>query len=306
MMFMAKKIVSQLLNPVSLGLESLILGLFCLWATQKQRLGKILVTLGTIFLFLFGSSLVSEKILTPLEGRYPALLHPETLVWQGEANATSPKWIVVLGGGHVSDPRLPVVSQISQPALGRVVEGVRLYKAMPGSKLLLSGGGVYDPVPEADVMARIAVILGVSPQDISLERNSRDTEAEAVIIAKMVGGKKFILVTSAAHMPRSVALFKKHGLKPIPAPADYRVKEAQGADPTRFFPEVGALRQVETAWHEYLGWPGPGCAIRFNGPVRICNLSQGQKVYPSGLSCSGLNIFLSLPVALQTLGKILY
>lgn len=253
MIFMVKKIVSQFLNPVSIGLEILVLGLFCLWATKRQRLGKIVVTLGTMFLLLLSLSFIPAKLLTPLEGRYPALLHPEALSWQGSANAASPKWVVVLGGGHVSDPRLPVNSQISQAALGRVVEGVRLYKAIPGSKLLLSGGGTHDPVPEADVMARIAVFLGVKPQDITLERDSRDTEDEAVMIAKMVGAQKIILVTSAAHMPRSVALFKKHGLQPIPAPADYLVKQARGFDLDRFFPNAGPLRQVESAWHEYLG-----------------------------------------------------
>ncbi len=253
MIFMVKKIVSQFLNPVAIGLEILVLGLFCLWATKMQRLGKIVVTLGTMFLLLLSLSFMSARLLTPLEGRYPALLYPETMVWQGSADAASLKWIVVLGGGHVSDPRLPVNSQISQAALGRVVEGVRLYKAIPGSKLLLSGGGVYDSVPEADVMGRIAVLLGVKPQDITLERDSRDTEEEAVLIAKMVGAQKIILVTSAAHMPRSVALFRKNGLQPIPAPADYLVKEAQGPDLGRFFPNAGPLRQVESAWHEYLG-----------------------------------------------------
>jgi uncharacterized SAM-binding protein YcdF (DUF218 family) len=253
MMFMVKKIVSQFLNPVSLGLDILILGLLCLWATKKQRLGKIMVTSGTLFLLLLSLSFIPAKLLTPLEGRFPALLHPETMAWQGGDGAAAPKWIVVLGGGHVSDSRLPATSQVSQAALGRVVEGVRLYKAIPGSKLLLSGGGGYDPVPEADVMARIAVLLGVKPQDIALERDSRDTEDEAALIAKMVGAEKLILVTSAAHMPRSVALFKKHGLQPIPAPADYLAKEAQGLNLGRFFPSAGPLGQVESAWHEYLG-----------------------------------------------------
>lgn len=253
MVFMLKKIVSHFLNPMFLGLAILMVGLFCLWATRKQRLGKVMVTLGTIFLLLLSLSYIPAKLLIPLEGRYPALLHPETMAWQGDAGAVSPKWIVVLGGGHVSDLRLPVTSQISQPALGRLVEGVRLYQAIPGSKLLLSGGGGYDPVPEADVLARIAVLLGVKPEDIKLERDSRDTEEEAVIIAKMVGAQKIILVTSAAHMPRSVALFKKHGLQPIPAPADYLVKEAQGPNLGRFFPSAGPLVQVESAWHEYLG-----------------------------------------------------
>jgi uncharacterized SAM-binding protein YcdF (DUF218 family) len=253
MMFMVKKILSQFLNPVFLGLTVLILGLFFLWATRKQRLGKVVVTLGTLFLLLLSLSFFSSQLLTPLEGRYPALLNPEIIAWQGGVDAATPKWIVVLGGGHMSDPRLPVTSQISRPALERLVEGVRLYKAIPGSRLLLSGGGAYDPVPEADVMARIAVLLGAKAQDITQERDSRDTADEAAIVAKMVGAQQIILVTSAAHMPRSVALFKKHGLQPIPAPADYRVKEAQGPNPGRFFPQAGPMEQAESAWHEYLG-----------------------------------------------------
>ena len=157
------------------------------------------------------------------------------------------------GGRSRSDPSLPPNSQISAAALGRVVEGVRLYKAIPGSKLLLSGGRVFDPVPEAEVMAQIAGLLGVKPQDISLESDSRDTADQAEIIAKMIGRERFILVTSAFHMPRSMALFRKRGLQPIPAPTDFPVREPQGFDPDRFFPRASSLGQVETALHEYLG-----------------------------------------------------
>jgi uncharacterized SAM-binding protein YcdF (DUF218 family) len=249
-MFLLKKIVAEFLNPVTLCLEILILGLFCLWITQKQRLGKLAVTVGTVLLCLFSLSAISGLILSPLEGRYPALFDPETRAWHNDGG---PTWIVVLGGGIVSDPRLPVTSQASDATLNRVVEGVRLYKDLPRSKLLLSGGRVFDQVPEADVMARIAIILGVSPRDITLERDSRDTEQQAVRIGKLLGGEKFILVTSAAHLPRSVALFKKQGLKPIPAPADYQVKAAQGPDPIRWFPAPAPLRQTATAGHEYLG-----------------------------------------------------
>jgi uncharacterized SAM-binding protein YcdF (DUF218 family) len=159
----------------------------------------------------------------------------------------------VLGGGHVSDPRLPPNSQISGGALGRLVEGVRLYKAIPGSKLLLSGGRVFDSVPEAEVLARIALLLGAKPQDILLEPDSRDTADEAEIIAKMIGREQFILVTSAAHMPRAMALFKKYGMRPLPAPTDYLDRQAQAFSPGSFFPRAASLGQVETAVHEYLG-----------------------------------------------------
>ena len=166
-MFVMKKIVALFFYPVALCLGILILGLFCLWATRRQRLGKVLVTLGTVLLLLLSFLSYPRGCWFPWNRRYPALLHPETVSW-GTKSSTSPKWIVVLGGGHVSDPRLPANSQISAAALGRVVEGVRLYKAIPGSKLLLSGGAVFDPVPEAEVMAQIAGLLGVKPQDISV------------------------------------------------------------------------------------------------------------------------------------------
>jgi uncharacterized SAM-binding protein YcdF (DUF218 family) len=252
-MFMLKKIVAPFFYPVSLCLEILILGLVFLWGSRRPRLGKVLVTLGTVLLLLLSLPCISRQFLTPLESRYPALLHPEKISWEGKNNGTSPKWIVVLGGGHVSDPRLPANSQISAAALGRVVEGVRLYKTIPGSKLLLSGGAVFDPVPEAEVMARIAVLLGVKPQDVRLETDSRDTADEAEIIAKMIGREKFILVTAAAHMPRSMALFKKRGMQPIPAPTEFLVRESPRPDPGGFFPYASSLSGVETALHEYLG-----------------------------------------------------
>ena len=251
-MFMLKKIVAPCLYPFSLCLVILILGLWFLWTNRRPRLGKWLVTSGTVLLLLLSVPGISRQVLLPLESRYPALLHPETVPW-GEISSTSPKWIVVLGGGHVSDPRLPANSQISATALGRVVEGVRLHKAIPGSRLLLSGGGVFDPVPEAEVMARIALLLGVKPQDISLEPDSRDTAEEAGIIAEMIGPEKIILVTSAAHMPRAMALFSKRGLQPIPAPADFKVRESQGIEPSGFFPKATSLGQLEIAVHEYLG-----------------------------------------------------
>jgi uncharacterized SAM-binding protein YcdF (DUF218 family) len=252
-MFVLKKIVALFFYPLSLGLEILILGLFCLWATRRQRLGKALVTLGTVLLLLCSLPFLSSRVLIPLERRYPALLHPERVFGENQNSETSPRWIVVLGGGHVSDPSLPPNSQISEATLSRVVEGVRLHKAIPGSKLLLSGGRVFDPVPEAEMMAQTAVLLGVKPQDIILEADSRDTGEEAKIIAKMLGRQKFILVTSAAHMPRSMALFNQRGLNPIPAPTDYLAGAAQTPAPGSYFPGIGSLGRTQTAVHEYLG-----------------------------------------------------
>jgi uncharacterized SAM-binding protein YcdF (DUF218 family) len=88
---------------------------------------------------------------------------------------------------------------------------------------------------------------------VILESLSKDTKDEARLIKNIVGNDRFVLVTSASHMPRSMALFKKLGMQPIPAPTDYWVKERQGISPAMFFPSSNGLRKAERAFYEYLG-----------------------------------------------------
>ena len=252
-MFILKKIVSSLFLPVPVCLALLIAGLIMLWFTRRQKGGKIVTSLGVALLFLFSFGPVGDLFLAPLEGQYqPLFLTPATEA--AVRDATPPvKWIVVLGGGHTSDPQIPVTSQIEHVALARLVEAIRLHRALPESKLILSGGIGFDPVTQAEVLSKVAQALGVSEASIVLENVAKDTEEEARIIRSMVGGDKFILVTSAAHMPRSMALFVKQGMNPIPAPADYWIKQSQATSPTDLFPGSGALRKIENAAHEYIG-----------------------------------------------------
>lgn len=104
-------------------------------------------------------------------------------------------------------------------------------------------------------MANIAQDLGVRRENMILESVSRDTEGQAGLIQKIVRNDPFVLVTSAGHMPRSMALFRKLGMQPIPAPTDYRVRERQGEkiNPVMFFPQVDGLGKSTIAIYEYLG-----------------------------------------------------
>ncbi len=75
-----------------------------------------------------------------------------------------------------------------------------------------------------------------------------------MVVKEIVGKDKFILVTSASHMPRAIGLFRKYGMDPIPAPTDYMVKEREGGlTPRVFFPSAGSLEKAGRAIHEYLG-----------------------------------------------------
>ena len=245
-MFLLKKIIGLLCNPLSLGLMILILGLLLLWFTRRRKTGRAVVSVGTILLIAMSYGWFPALLARPLESRYPPLMQVEAL--------PKVEWIVVLGGGHVSDPSRPAASQLAGASRSRVMEGVRLHRALPGTKLVLSGGAICDPVPEARTMADAAAALGVNRGDMILESISRDTEEQALRIRQIVGDGPFILVTSAIHMPRSVALFRKLGLRLIPAPTDFRIhREQSGLNPALFFPGTGHLSTAEDAIHEYLG-----------------------------------------------------
>jgi uncharacterized SAM-binding protein YcdF (DUF218 family) len=112
---------------------------------------------------------------------------------------------------------------------------------------------MFDPEPESKSMADLAIGLGINYNNIIEESAGLDTEEQAVLIKKIVGKDKFILVTSAFHMPRSMALFQKQGMHPIPAPSGHRVKNRNEVDPFMFFPDSGGIEKMEFAVHEYLG-----------------------------------------------------
>ena len=248
-LFLFKKIASQFLLPLPLSVLLLMLGLIFLWFSQRQNLGKLLVTLGTIALTLCSYGIVANTMLTPLEARFPIYEGPS-----GSEDLVNPiRYVVVLGGGHISDPRLPLTSQASNDTLKRLIDGIQIQRTIPNSRLVLSGGGWTQPSPNARVMTGIAESLGVRKEDIVLEDESRDTRDEALLIKPLVGTNRFILVTSASHMPRSMALFRHEGMDPIAAPVDHLVKRG-GVHPADFFPQPEHLYKAHRTVYEWMGW----------------------------------------------------
>lgn len=245
-MFLFKKLLAPFLMPVPVCLALLVAGLLLLWLTRRQRAGKYLVTAGTLLLVLLGYGLVSNRLLTPLERQYPP-------VADARAAAGRVRWVVVLGGGSHSDRGLPEGARLTEASLARLVEGVRLQRQLPESRLLLSGGSVFGSQPDADTMRALALDLGVEPSTLVLDAASPDTETQAEVVRAQVGTEEFFLVTSASHMRRSVALFRKAGTNPIPAPTHFLTQESRGLSPGDFFPGSGGLRRAETVAYEYLG-----------------------------------------------------
>ncbi len=244
-MFILKKIVTLLLMPMSLCLGVLGIGILLLWVRRRIGAAKVVLTLGFLVLTALSFSAVADQFIKPLETWYPPLSDTSTL--------KDVKWVVVLGGGHTSNPELPPNAQIGDSSLARLVEGIRIHRDLPGSKLLLCGGAVFDPVPEAETMAAVARMLGVNPEDIVLESRSRDTGQQAQFVQAIIHNDRCVLVTSAVHMPRSMLLFEQQGLRPIPAPTEFGDWMRKENGPDQFFPRAVELSKVEAAFHEYLG-----------------------------------------------------
>ena len=252
-MFIFKKLISEIMSPVSLSLLMSLIGFFLLWFTKRQRSGKVFMSIGLLLILLFGYGIIPNYLLRPLERKYDPYCTQHSIK-SSSFNAGHPvKFVLVLGGGHISDPQLPITGQIGEESLVRLVEGVRIYKNRSNVKLILSGGKGFDQIPNAQILAHIAKELGVDENDIILESESKDTKDEAKLLKPIVKNDHFILVTSASHMPRSIAMFKKLGMNPIPAPTGHLVKSRQGLSPGLFFPDAGNLHKTDRFVHECLG-----------------------------------------------------
>jgi len=244
-----KSIIYYLVFPVSICIELLSAGIFVLWFLSKKRLGNVLIISGLILLVLFSTYYFPSFMLQRLEYKYPPLTDSDI-----SSKYSDIRYIVVLGGGIAYSERLPITSQLHPSSLVRIAEGVRLYYKLSkdsAMKLIVSGGGNY-PVTSAELMARLSEEFGIKKEDIIIEKDSFTTYDEAINIKPVVKEERFFLVTSAGHMPRSMALFKNIGLHPIAVPTDHWVDEEKGHD--WILPSADNLKKMELASYEYLGF----------------------------------------------------
>ena len=213
---------------------------FYFWQRGNERRAKQVFLSSLLWISLLSYSPFSALLLLPLESAYSKV----------ELTNTPPKYIHVLGCGHTSNPNIPLSSEIGLVSLARLNEGVSLYKAHPNMKLIFSGYGGNDPISNARKNAQMAIALGVDPADIILLESPQDTQEEAMASKKIIGDQPLILVTSASHMVRASALFRKAGINVIPAPTDFQIKKN---DELLQFPSADGLGRSEAAFHEYLG-----------------------------------------------------
>jgi len=220
---------------------------------RGARAGRWLFGGGLGLLLLFGNGYVSRWLIRPLETRYAAI--PELPAGAPVPPALAAcRYVVVLGGGNGDGPGVSANNLLSGSARARLVEGVRLLRSLPEARLIVSGPAHGRRDSHATVLGRTAIALGLPPDRVLTIDEARDTEGEAAAVARRVGNAPVALVTSAWHLPRAHALFRRAGVDALPCPADFT---AHARDPFQFedlFWRTSALERSTYAVRERLGY----------------------------------------------------
>jgi uncharacterized SAM-binding protein YcdF (DUF218 family) len=209
-----------------------------------------------LFLVLFLSP-VSDYLILRLEAGFPPMVAPPA----------SPKIdrIVVLAGYAEEHPGFPVTAWVSEQTVYSMSEGLRLYRLLPGAKLIMSGGIVRTGErPVAAAMSEFLQQMGVPAQDLITEGRSLNTYENLVEVKKLVGTDPFILVAQACDLRRAMAVALKLQMHPIAAPSRHQALQYHRNRGTldvlkRYFESViylspARLRMIQWAYHEYVGY----------------------------------------------------
>ena len=149
--------------------------------------------------------------------------------------------IVVLGADGYEDASVSTVSRVSAVGLARLANGIRLYRLVPGGRIMFAAGSVKGGVVLSEAMRDAAVDLGVDPGDIVIRPEGRTTAGEAEAVSRFLqeSGRtldQVVLVTSASHLPRAVREFTRQGIPVLPAPADYEALPRGHFSPSDILP----------------------------------------------------------------------
>lgn len=248
------KLLPLLVYP--LGLACLIL-LIALILDKKPRWRRGLLIAALVILWIGSNRWVSFALARSLEWRY---LPP--------GDIPTAEVIVVLGGGTESaDPPRPMTEVNS--AGSRVLYAAKLYQEGAAPVILVSGGNLdfsdARGATPAEEMTELLLLMGIPDEAIWPQGRSQNTYEDALYSAELLrenGIDEVILVTSAMHMPRSVALFENQDIVVIPAPVNFTITEQNWANAFRptagellihLLPNTSALNLTTNVLKEYIG-----------------------------------------------------
>jgi uncharacterized SAM-binding protein YcdF (DUF218 family) len=264
MFFVFSKLLAFFTFPSNLAILIGLLGLLLL-PTRFARAGRWLAFVSLIVLAILGFSSVGNALIIPLEDRFPP--------W--DAARGPPDGIIVLGGAIDGSHRSKEV--MLNDAVERLTVVPELARRYPNARILFSGGSaalISDGGAEAKLAGRLFESFGIAQDRIILEDRSRNTVENAAFSKAIVHpkrGERWLLVTSAFHMPRAVGVFRKADFPVEPYPVDWRTRGAENI--MRPFTVMSdGLQRSDTAVHEWVGllvyWLTKRSSELFPGPTQ--------------------------------------
>lgn len=246
------KFIALPFYPLGFGITLIAAGIILL-QLQRIRIAKASMLSGLIVLYLLSTPLFANQIVRFLEKPF---FHDAQLPRDCSA-------IVVLGGSGVAlePPRIhPEINQAGD----RLVHAAWLYSQGYAPRIITSGGTVVGAfkksVPEGVHNALFLRNIGIDSASIIIEAKAKNTADHGPLIAQILDSlhlaKRIILVTSATHMSRSVALFKKSGYTVYPSAADFNAMLRSFNEVKDILPSANALASTTTALHELYGMAG--------------------------------------------------
>lgn len=247
MFFAASKIFGFFALPSNLLIAIGLVGVVLL-CTRFARLASWLVVTSVVLIALCGLSPLGNALILPLEQRFPP--------W--DASRGPPDGIVVLGGAIAPDISLARGAVALDDAAERITVTAELARRYPNARIVFAGGNnslFADDGVEAAVAVAEFEGLGIAHDRITAEEQSRNTIENAVfsrLVAQPKPGERWLLVTSAYHMPRAMAAFRAAGFPVEACPVDWRTR-GPGDVMRPFSSLVSGLLQTDTAVHEWIG-----------------------------------------------------
>lgn len=251
MFFILAKTLGFFAAPSNALITLALIGLVLL-RTRFARAGRRLMVVALVLIAIVGLSPLGNAIILPLEDRFPA--------WDDTPGAQrgEPTGIISLGGA-LDTVVSPVRHEVGlNEAAERMTAIAELARRFPNARIVFSGGSgrlIFKGATEAELAERLFVSFGIAKERITLEDKSRDTDENALFTRDIIKPKpteRWLLVTSAHHMPRAVGVFRAVGFPVEPFPVDYRTRGV--IDIARPFSTLGdGLRRTDTAAREWVG-----------------------------------------------------
>lgn len=244
----ASKFLTGLIDPFNVALLLAVGALLC-WKTRPVALRLLIASI--VLLVVFACPETSLVLTRSLEDQY----RDSDIARIPEAQA------IVLLGGTIHMPSQQHRASGLIESSDRLLLAYRLYRAGKAPLVICSGGnnpllGDTLQVSEARSMSGLLAEWGIPSRAIEVEEGSINTHENALFSYRLLssrGIRKIILVTSAMHMPRASAAFRKAGFEVVPAPADFRTGWGEPNLALLWLPGAGSLDHSQAALHEWLG-----------------------------------------------------